>query len=68
MIFHVVKQVRQYQLGRLGKKISYGNTIADFLSHRKCIAQKCNLSRISRVLPNLLDDIGRGKGGTRVVG
>ena len=35
----------------------YINTIADFLSHRKCIAQKRNLSRISRVLPNRLDDV-----------
>ena len=27
------------------------------LSHGECIAQKCNLSRISQVLPNLLDDL-----------
>ena len=32
------------------------NTLADFLSHGKCIAQKCNLSRNSRVLPNPLDN------------
>ena len=45
------------QRGGVLNKYIYINTIANFPIHRKCIAQNRNLSRISLVLPNLLDDV-----------